>query len=699
MYMEAGGQHKGESTTFSALDEDDLQTVIVENKLGCDIFVKKVEHDVDTVDMLHHGDCVSVWIPPPRFSNRLNVADESREARYYVAVQILEAKVMMQMGLSIIDDGNSHNFFCALRLVVDSQASEQQRLFPQSARTKCVKPIISRINNQDEGNVKWNELFIFEVPRKAPAKLEIEVTNLAAKAGKGDVVGALSFSVGHGANTLKKVASVRMFYQPYDAQNIRSYPFTRMGQQSNVEFMHESSLVVSTSYFERNTIANLQKELESDNTSDRDIGFWVGLDPGGEWESVRSLLPLTVGPKFLKKEYIGMEVVMKNGKKHVIFRGLVGVVNDSDVILNISTCHASSGHEPSLGTSSSNTVVEEVFQNQYYQPSSGWGNSWPDVHPDNPRHWSTRDFSSSSKDFFEPPLPPGWKWASGWSIEKFQHVDKEGWAYESDIKNLRWPPTSSKSSTKSASDVVRRRRWIRTRQPTSEQGVESLQSGVSTVHPGASTVLSWRSTSKDSEQHLQIRPSFDNSQPSYSWSHAVAVGSTYIFSKDQQLDPGCRPNSVTSNCSLKLNEIEKKDILLCCNPSSGSKQIWFSVGTDASVLNTELNTPVYDWRISINSPMKLENRLPCPAEFSILEKTKEGNGVERHRGIVSSRQSVHIYSVDIHKPLYLTLSVQNGWVMEKEPILVLDPALSNHVSSFWMVHRQSRRKTRSNYFA
>ena len=178
--MEAGDQQsKGEDTAFSALDEDDLQTVVVENNLGCDIFVKKVEHNVNTVDKLNHGDCASVWIPPPRFSNRLNVADESREARYYVAVHILEAK-----GLSLIDDGNSHNFFCALRLVVDSQASEQQKLFPQSARTKCVKPVVSQ-SDQDEGTVKWNELFIFEVPRKAPAKLEVEVTNLAAKAGKG----------------------------------------------------------------------------------------------------------------------------------------------------------------------------------------------------------------------------------------------------------------------------------------------------------------------------------------------------------------------------------------------------------------------------------------------------------------------------------------------------------------------------------
>ncbi|KAH1088253.1 hypothetical protein AAZX31_07G215500 [Glycine max] len=687
---EAGGQQgKGENTTFSALDEDDLQTVVVENKLGCDIFVKKVEHDVDTVDKLQNGDCVSVWIPPPRFSNRLNVANESREARYYVAVQILEAK-----GLPIINDGNSHNFFCALRLVVDSQASEQQKLFPQSARTKCVKPVVSRTKDQVEGTVKWNELFIFEVPRKAPAKLEIEVTNLAAKAGKGEVVAALSFSVGHGANILKKVASVRMFHQPNDVPNIRSYPLNRLVQQ-NVEAMHDGCLFASTSYFERNKIANLQNDIESENVGDRDMGFWVGLGPESEWESIRSLLPLSVAPISLQNEYIGMEVVMKNGKKHVIFRGLVTVVNDSDVILNILTCHASHGCDSLLGVNSSNTVTAEVFQNQYYQPSSGWGNNWPAVHNDNPGHWSTRDFSYSSKDFFEPPLPPGWKWASGWSIDKSQYVDKEGWAYGPDIKSLRWPPISSHFSTKSASDVVRRRRWIRTRQSLSEQGTESLQGGASTVQPGASAVLSWRSSSKNSDQCLQVRPKFDNSQPSYSWGCAIAVGSSYIYSKDQLLDPGStRLTSVTPTCSLKLNELEKKDILVCCNPSSGSKQLWFSVCTDASVLNTELNVPVYDWRISINSPLKLENRLPCPAEFSISEKTKEGNCIERHHGVVSSRQSVHIYSADIQKPLYLTLFVQGGWVMEKDPTIVLDPSFSNHVSSFWMIHRQSKRKLR-----
>ncbi|KAE9602547.1 putative vacuolar protein sorting-associated protein [Lupinus albus] len=682
-----GLQSKGEDASFSALDEDDLQTVILENKLGCDIFVKRVEHDEEIVDKLHHGDCTSVWTPPPRFSERLNVADESRQARYYIAVQILEAK-----GLPIVDDGNSHNFFCALRLVIDSQASEQQKLFPQSARTKCVKPAVSRINGWEVGTVKWNELFIFEVPRKAPAKLEIEVTNLAAKAGKGDVVGSLSFSVGYGANVLRKVASVRLFHQPYDFQNIRTFPLSRMVEQSNVEAMHNGCLFASTSYFERNTVTKIQQDMESENAVDGDIGFWVGLGPEGEWESVRSLLPLSVVPKSLNNEYIGMEVVMKNGKKHAIFRSLVTVVNDSDVVLNILTSLASHGSDPLLGANSSNTVVEEVFQNQCYS-SSGWGNNWPALNLDNPGHWSTRDFSNSSKDFFEPPLPPGWKWASGWSIDKFQYVDKEGWAYGPDLKKLKWPPTSSKFSTKLASDVVRRRRWVRTRQTFSDEGTESLQSGANTIQPRASAVLSWTSTLRDSNQCLQVRPNFDSSQPSYSWGRAVAAGSSYIYSKDNLLDPGSRQNSVTP--SLKLNELEKKDILLCCNPSSGSKQLWLSVGSDATVLNTAVNVPVYDWKISINSPMKLENRLPCPAEFSILEKTKEGNCVELHHGVISSRQSVHIYSADIQKPVYLTLFVLGGWVMEKaDPILVLDPSFSNHFSSFWMIHRQSRRKLR-----
>lgn len=100
--QEAGGPcEQGEDQTLSALDEDDFQTVILENKLGCDIYLKKFEENTDAVDRLRHGDCISIWVPPPRFSDRFNVADESKEARYYVAIQIHEAKVVNVVRLSI----------------------------------------------------------------------------------------------------------------------------------------------------------------------------------------------------------------------------------------------------------------------------------------------------------------------------------------------------------------------------------------------------------------------------------------------------------------------------------------------------------------------------------------------------------------------------------------------------------------------
>lgn len=269
------------------------------------------------------------------------------------------------------------------------------------------------------------------------------------------------------------------------------------------------------------------------------------------------------------------------------------------------------------------------------------------------------------QDFLEPPLPAGWQWASTWTIDKSQFVDKDGWAYGPDFHNSKWPPISSKSCSKSSSDFVRRRRWIRTRQ-------QALKSDVSVIDPGASANLPWRSTCWGSNQSLQIRPSVDHPQSLYSWGRSVTVGSGYSYGKDQALveqvslsrQYASKQENKNPNFTFKLDQLEKKDILLSSS-SSGNKQFWLSVGTDASALHTELNAPVYDWRISVNAPLKLESRFPCSAEFTIWEKTKEGSVMEREHGIIPSRRSVHVYSADIQKPIYLRLLLQGGWVMEK----------------------------------
>lgn len=685
----------GDDSTFSALDVDEFRTVIIENKLGCDIYVKQGEQSGNAVELVHENNFASVWIPPPTFSDRLNVADASREARFYVTVHIFEAK-----GLTIIDDGNGHNFFCTLRLVVDSQATDQQKLFPQSARTKCCKPVIFKDNDSDKGSVTWNELFIFEVPRKGQAILEVEVTNLAAKAGKGEVVGAFSFSIGCGVNMLKKVASARMLHPQVNIQNIVSYPLrgkVNPVQSCIAEGMHDSGyLLVSTTYFERKTLATLQERAGGHSDVERDVGFLVGLSPDGNWESFRSLLPLSVVPKKLEGDFIAMEVIMKNGKKHAVIRGLATVVNETDIDLDISVCHINlANRKISRESDSHNIVVEEVFENQRYHPISGWGNNWLGFRANEPGHWSTRDFSYSSKDFPELQLPPHWKWVSAWTVDKPAFVDFDGWFYGPDYQSLKWPPSSSSSCTKSASDAVRRRRWIRTRQENTETGTGCMNN-VFSLGPRSSTVLPWRSLHSKSNQCLQVRPHIDYPLAPYSWGNAVTVGSGYVYGKDQPSmnQDNLKQRDKMVNSLFKLSELGKKDVLLLCCPSNGRKEFWISMGVDGSVLPTEINTPVYDWKISIHSPFKMENRLPCPAEFTIWEKTKEGTFVERQQGIISSGKSVHIYAADVLRPIYLTMFVQGGWVLEKDPVLVLDLSSNDHVSSFWMVHQRSKRRLR-----
>lgn len=164
--------------------------------------------------------------------------------------------------------------------------------------------------------------------------------------------------------------------------------------------MHEYGEVsVSTSYFERKTSPNIQRDLDTiEELAEKDVGFSVSLGPEGTWESVRSLLPLSLVPKSLDGEFIAMEVVMKNGKKHVIFRSLVTVVNESDVKLDISLCHVSSvqGEEPK-SKASSNFITEEIFENQRYERNSGWISSFSGSQNGDAGPWSTRNFSKSSK--------------------------------------------------------------------------------------------------------------------------------------------------------------------------------------------------------------------------------------------------------------------------------------------------------------
>lgn len=299
----------------------------------------------------------------------------------------------------------------------------------------------------------------------------------------------------------------------------------------------DSFLSVSTTFFERKTTSIIQEYKQNENDRDRDTGFWVGLHREGAWESIRSLLPLSTVPVKLQDHVMAMEVIMQKGQKHVIFRGLVKLANESDISMDISVCSVSSSHNQVL------------------------------------------------------------------SLE---------------------------------------------------------------LSPGSSTILPWRCTSKDFDYCLQVRPNSSHLEPDLRWSYAVAIGPIFPSpnedSHSRQSTENQRNKSPSS--AFMLNQLENHDILLCSSSSTNEK-FWLTAGIDASVLHTEMNAPIYDWKISVNSPMKLENRLPCPVEFTIWETTDEGEKVDRQHGIISSRETANVHSADIQRPLYLTFSAQDRWVLEK----------------------------------
>jgi len=120
------------------------------------------------------------------------------------------------------------------------------------------------------------------------------------------------------------------------------------------------------------------------------------------------------------------------------------------------------------------SVEEEMFENERFQPFRGWGHTWPGhfLPSDRVGHWGDRKGlpgGSASMVFeqVEPPLPPGYRWLEDeWQLDlegmDQEAVDENGWSYALDFNYLKYPhpPGGGKCTLK---HFVRRRRWFRTR--------------------------------------------------------------------------------------------------------------------------------------------------------------------------------------------------------------------------------------------
>lgn len=299
------------------------------------------------------------------------------------------------------------------------------------------------------------------------------------------------------------------------------------------------------------------------------------------------------------------------------------------------------------------------------------------------------------QDFIEPPLPPGWVWSTNWSIDNSGHVDKEGWFYGADFQSLRYPPLSPKARRKSTFDFARRRRIIRHRKCVPETQHLHTRQMVGVIQPGESVALPWAGSDTKGDMCVQVRPQSDSSQ--YSWGRAISdfIAQTMNNEGTSAMSPRQTQSNIPVS-ALPLKELEKTEEILWTKITHGGGSshglCWLNVDVDATVLYDELNVPVPDWRITVNAPVKLENRLPCSAAYILYEKPRaSGNLIKQQDGIVSAGGSVYIYSVDVRRPIYLTWLAQGGWRSEKEVVSISDPSMEDLPTGFWMAHQGSGR--------
>lgn len=113
----------------------------------------------------------------------------------------------------------------------------------------------------------------------------------------------------------------------------------------------------------------------------------------------------------------------------------------------------------------SEPVTDEVFENQRYYPMKfSWGAPWTEM--GDPAMW-TDSHGHSGREPRHISSPPGWDWVdSEWRVDVGRvevETDREGWYYCNAFNSF----TASRKHRRAQQplDVVRRRRWFRTRAP------------------------------------------------------------------------------------------------------------------------------------------------------------------------------------------------------------------------------------------
>ncbi|KAI5061209.1 hypothetical protein GOP47_0023714 [Adiantum capillus-veneris] len=717
MEQETDGESETTPAVSSALEEDNTEKVVLENKLGCCVFLRTLNHEFKDCKVLDAGSKVEIRVPP------INYGDKFSSEKLKLSYQHIAVLISQATGLLVNEDGNGQEYFYSLHIApINKQPIQGQKIPSQSARSRCVRPTsVSQTGSGMAATVAWNEVFVFDLPQKGTANLDVRVSNQAANSGRGELIGTVSVPIRVESDKETEAASSHWKLVQQSLLGAQtSWPLaqgktfslqlpTMQTHQTRDETLISEcgSLVVSIYYFSEKLSRHAETAVEGMNHPE-ESALLLGLSSSGPWSSIRSLLALGPVPIHVPSGYMALEVAMQDGKKMATLRSLVTLSNDTDSALEVCACPISLLNSPDdalLRRSNEPVVeVEEIFENQRYQPLAGWGSKWPGHFlPTDPGRWSSRDNKRTSKarEDLEADLSQGWVWSTDWVIDKAGYVDDDGWAYGPDFQTLRWPPNSMKSCKKSPFDFIRRRRWCRVREQISNSDQVISRQVISVIQPGGSVSIPLSYILPTTEFCLQVRPQLGSTLTDYLWGRGVKTGSQVNLDNSKSEGQSSsrrasRPERGSSPISVfVLNQLQKAEELLMCppaNPSASRTAWWLCMESDANIIYNEVNSPVYDWKLSVSAPLKLENLLPCDAEYTVWERFREGNPIQRDRGVARAGSTINVFSVDIRKQIYLTWFVQGGWRSEKGIVLLSDPMGEELPSGFALVNQQSGRR-------
>jgi hypothetical protein len=87
-------ESEGNNSALSpALEEEDLETVVFENNLGSELYLRTFKDNFQKVTVVPAEQTYLIHLPPPKFPEKFMNAIDARQIRHYVVVHVSEARV------------------------------------------------------------------------------------------------------------------------------------------------------------------------------------------------------------------------------------------------------------------------------------------------------------------------------------------------------------------------------------------------------------------------------------------------------------------------------------------------------------------------------------------------------------------------------------------------------------------------------